>query len=61
MDLQQMLEAVLAAEPYKMILSNPCRKDEQFRRIVINRLETAGRPRNIPRNRYSTRICLRKN
>lgn len=38
MDLQQMLEAVLAAEPYKMILSNPCRKDEQFRRIVINRL-----------------------
>ena len=40
MDLQQMLEAVLAAEPYKMILSNPCRKDEQFRRIVINRLET---------------------
>ena len=40
MDLQQMLEAVLAAEPYKMILSNPYRKDEQFRRIVINRLET---------------------
>ena len=38
MDLQQMLEAVLAAEPYKMILSNPYRKDEQFRRIVINRL-----------------------
>lgn len=38
MELQEMLETVLAFEPYKLILSNPLRKDAQYRRIVVNRL-----------------------
>ena len=38
MELQEMLEIVLAFEPYKLILSNPLRKDAQYRRIVVNRL-----------------------
>lgn len=40
MDLQQILEALWAAEPYKLILSNPGRKQFPYQKIIINRLDT---------------------
>jgi len=38
MDLQQILEALWASEPYKLILSNPVGKQFPYRKMVINRL-----------------------
>lgn len=40
LSLEQMLEAVWRSEPYKLILSNPANSRVQYRRIVLNRLET---------------------
>lgn len=42
MDLQQILEALQAAGPYKLILSNPVKKQFPYKKMVINRLETNG-------------------
>jgi len=36
MDLQQILEAIWEAEPYKLILSNPVRKQFPYQKMVIN-------------------------
>ena len=38
MNLQQILEALWASEPYKLILSNPVGKQFPYRKMVINRL-----------------------
>lgn len=42
MDLQQILEALWASEPYKLILSNPAEKQFPYRKMVINRLDAKG-------------------
>ena len=40
MDLQESLAALLAALPYKIILSNPRQKEEPYQKVVLNRLQT---------------------
>lgn len=42
MDLQQILEALWAAEPYKLILSNPVQKQFPYHKMTVNRLDGSG-------------------
>lgn len=42
MDLQQILESLWAAEPYKLILSNPVQKQFPYQKMVLNRLDVRG-------------------
>lgn len=42
MELQQILESLWAAEPYKLILSNPDKKQFPYHKMVINRLNAGG-------------------
>ena len=39
MDLQQILDALWAASPYKIILSNPYNKQFSYQKMVLNRLD----------------------
>lgn len=57
MEMREYIEAIVES-CRKLIISKPATKQEEYRKIIVQKKETFSRWKNIRTSRYFMRICL---
>lgn len=57
MEMREYIEAI-AESCRKLIISKPATKQEEYRKIIVQKKEAFSRWKNIRTSRYFMRICL---